>query len=140
MSAYTKQIGGDHYQRYAVQPFEFFDRWKVPWGEAYSMKYIMRHRWKNGEQDLQKAFHCLDLIIDKHQEHAIESTRLYQNDDFFKAYTDYYQIMRNAGLPQPECNAVMYILHWINGGDVHNLFWAQLEILDILERPDAEKK
>lgn len=133
MSAYNTQVGGNHYQRFAVQPFEFFDRWKIPAGESYAIKYLVRHRWKNGEQDIRKALHCLNMIKEKQAEHSIQSTSLYQNSAFENACTDYYQVLRAGGMTQIECDAVMYILRWIQGGDGANISWAQLNILDILQ-------
>lgn len=58
------QIGGDHYKSYKIQPVEFIHANEIPFLEANVIKYIMRHKDKNGIEDLQKAKHYIDLLID----------------------------------------------------------------------------
>lgn len=64
MSANDKQIGGDHYKTLAIQPSEFIYRNKLGWHEGNAVKYITRHRIKGGRQDLEKAIHYLQLLLD----------------------------------------------------------------------------
>ena len=59
--ALQTQVGGDHYSKTKIQPIEFVmaNRWDAC---AFSiLKYVSRHRDKNGLQDLQKARHFVDL-------------------------------------------------------------------------------
>ena len=58
------QIGGGHYSKYAIQPTEFIHKNKVPFIEGNIIKYVMRHRDKNGIEDLKKAKHYIDLLIE----------------------------------------------------------------------------
>ena len=62
--ATSTQVDGAHYKEYAIQPYEFFHKNKVPHGEACVIKYVLRHRSKNGLKDLEKAKHYIDLIIE----------------------------------------------------------------------------
>ena len=64
MSALERQEGGEHYKRFKIQPIEFIHANNVPYCEANIIKYICRHRDKNGLQDLLKARHYIDLIIE----------------------------------------------------------------------------
>ena len=57
------QIGGNHYKDYTIQPVEFIHANNVPFLEGNIIKYIMRHKKKNGVQDLEKAKHYLELLI-----------------------------------------------------------------------------
>lgn len=57
-----KQIGGDHYKRFAIQPIEFCMMNKLNQCEAEAIKYICRHRFKGGVQDIEKAIHYLELL------------------------------------------------------------------------------
>jgi hypothetical protein len=57
------QISGSHYKKYAIQPVQFFYENNVPFIEGAIIKYVMRHRDKNGKQDLEKAKHMIDLLI-----------------------------------------------------------------------------
>jgi hypothetical protein len=72
MSALEKQIGGNHYKDYTIQPIEFIHANKVPFLEANVIKYIMRYKTKNGLQDLEKAKHYLEILIQL--EYGKEST------------------------------------------------------------------
>lgn len=57
------QIGGGHYKDMVIQPAEFNQRNKIPFLEGCVIKRMCRHRGKNGLEDLQKAKHEIDLII-----------------------------------------------------------------------------
>ena len=59
------QIGGDHYKQMKIQPIEFIYENQIPYMEANVIKYICRHKYKNGLQDLEKAKHYIDLLIEK---------------------------------------------------------------------------
>lgn len=64
MSAHDKQIGGDHYKTLAIQPSEFIAKNRLGWYEGNAVKYIVRHRIKGGKQDIQKAIHYLELLLE----------------------------------------------------------------------------
>ncbi len=64
-SALTKQAGGDHYKGVAIQPIEFILANNIPWCEANAIKYIWRHRKKNGKEDILKAIHYLQILLEK---------------------------------------------------------------------------
>ena len=57
------QVGGDHYKIYKIQPTEFIHTNNIPFIEGNIIKYIVRHRDKNGVEDLKKAKHYIDLLI-----------------------------------------------------------------------------
>jgi len=59
------QIGGGHYKDYTIQPIEFFIANQTPYAEAAIIKYILRYKDKNGIEDLEKAKHLIDIIIEK---------------------------------------------------------------------------
>ena len=63
-SALHSQIGGNHYKQYAIQPIEFFIRNNVPAAESYVIKYALRHRNKGGAEDLRKAIHILEVLLE----------------------------------------------------------------------------
>jgi len=58
------QIGGDHYRTMAIQPADFIMANKLGWAEGCAIAYITRWREKGGLQDLRKAIHTLELLID----------------------------------------------------------------------------
>ena len=65
MSAYNKQIGGKHYLKYKVQPSKFVTENKLLYPEGSVIKYIIRHQDKGGKEDLEKAKHMIDMIIER---------------------------------------------------------------------------
>ena len=65
MSAYKKQIGGNHYSKFKVQPSKFINDNKLLFAEGNAIKYICRHAHKGGKQDLLKAKHYIDMIIER---------------------------------------------------------------------------
>jgi len=64
MSAIKEQEGGDHYKNLAVQPVEYIHRNKIGFIEGNVIKYVTRWASKNGVEDLKKARHFLDLLIE----------------------------------------------------------------------------
>jgi hypothetical protein len=62
-SPQDRQVGGDHYQIYKIQPTEFIHTNSIPFIEGNIIKYVMRHKNKNGVEDLKKARHYIDLLI-----------------------------------------------------------------------------
>lgn len=65
MSANDKQVGGGHYKKGGE---EHWDRQYRLFGPGYfvgcSTKYIERYREKNGKEDLLKAIHFLEKLIE----------------------------------------------------------------------------
>ena len=60
----THQIGGTHYTKLAIQPWEVIERNQMGFFDGNALKYIMRFRSKGGVQDLEKALHYLDKLIE----------------------------------------------------------------------------
>lgn len=57
------QVGGDHYKSMAIQPMEYSMANKLDACQHTIIKYVTRFRDKGGIQDLEKAKHCIDLLI-----------------------------------------------------------------------------
>ena len=65
MSTYDKQIGGTHYKKMKIQPSKFVIENKLLFPEGNVIKYICRHPYKGGKEDLEKAKHFIDMIIER---------------------------------------------------------------------------
>lgn len=63
-TALDRQVGGNHYKDQPIQHVEFCQRNKIPWCESAAIKYIIRHRKKNGKEDIKKAIHYLELLLE----------------------------------------------------------------------------
>ena len=64
MSALTKQIGGGHYKDMAIQPAVFVHANRIPYLEGSVIYYVTRWRDKGGVEDLRKAIHTIELLIE----------------------------------------------------------------------------
>lgn len=64
MSALDVQVGGSHYKSLPIQPVEFINKNKIPYLEGCAIKYLCRHRDKGKAEDLKKARHYIDLILE----------------------------------------------------------------------------
>jgi hypothetical protein len=62
--ALREQIGGDHYSKLAIQPVEYINANKLTYLQGNVIKYVTRYKDKNGVEDLQKAKHYIDLLIE----------------------------------------------------------------------------
>ena len=58
-----RQEGGDHYQL-PIQPIEYIYKNKLGYMEGNVIKYVTRHESKNGAEDLRKAIHYLEMLIE----------------------------------------------------------------------------
>jgi hypothetical protein len=64
MSALDVQTGGSHYKDLKIQPVEYTHANGLGFCEGSVIKYITRWRAKNGIEDLKKARHFIDLLIE----------------------------------------------------------------------------
>lgn len=66
-SAFDTQEGGSHYSSKpdGYQPFQISKALDLNPVEHTVLKYLLRHRDKNGKVDLLKAKHCLDILIEQ---------------------------------------------------------------------------
>jgi len=62
---YDTQVGGSHYKDMKIQPSEFINKNELQFAEGNAIKYICRHGSKGRLQDLEKAKHYIDMIIER---------------------------------------------------------------------------
>lgn len=66
----ASQVGGDHYHRLgAFQPWNVLQAWLTPeeyrgWQKGVAIVYLARERQKGGDQDIAKAAHHLDKLLE----------------------------------------------------------------------------
>lgn len=63
-SAWRKQEGGSHYKNLKIQPMQYALENKLDYAQANAVKYVTRHANKNGKEDLLKAIHNIELMIE----------------------------------------------------------------------------
>ena len=68
ISALNKQTGGTHYKDMVIQPAEYAEQNGLSLLEGNVVKYISRWKKKGKPlEDLTKAKHCIDLLIEIHK-------------------------------------------------------------------------
>lgn len=60
----ARQVGGSHYKDFKIQPVEFIVANDIGFLEGNAIKYLCRWQTKNGLEDLQKAIHYIEMIIE----------------------------------------------------------------------------
>ena len=66
MQANDKQIGGAHYKRYGdLQPWDVVLKWNLGYLEGTALKYIARWKDKGGIDDIKKAIHFLEKLVEE---------------------------------------------------------------------------
>ena len=63
-SPLSTQIGGDHYTKLAIQPMQYSMKNGLDPLQHTIIKYVTRFRDKAGIEDLEKAKHCIDMLIE----------------------------------------------------------------------------
>lgn len=63
------QVGGDHYRALSLQPWDAMEAWMsreefIGHLRCCALKYQIRYRDKGGVEDLKKARHYLDKLIE----------------------------------------------------------------------------
>lgn len=64
--ANAQQIGGSHYAVKAIQPWDFIIANNLGYLEGNIVKYVSRWKDKGGIEDLKKAQHYLQKLIETH--------------------------------------------------------------------------
>ena len=63
-TALDVQIGGTHYSSKAIQPVQFIHANDIGFCEGNVIKYVSRWKDKGGLEDLKKARHYIDLLLE----------------------------------------------------------------------------
>jgi len=64
MKATDTQEGGTHYKDMAIQPIQFIHANNLDFLQGNVIKYVTRHKAKNGAADIRKALHYCQLILE----------------------------------------------------------------------------
>ena len=65
MKTLERQESGEHYLKFQIQPAEFINSNTLPFAEGNVVKYVCRHKHKGGRDDIKKAIHYLEMIIER---------------------------------------------------------------------------
>jgi hypothetical protein len=126
MDANERQIGGSHYRKGgANQHWDFVEDNGLGYLEGCATKYVTRWRFKNGLQDLEKALHYLDKLIETHRtRHRLP--RGHANADGICAFAE------ANSLNDVECRVVATLSTWNCPEDLNR---ARRLIHDMIDAP-----
>ena len=68
----SEQVGGSHYKTMKIQPLEYALQNDLGICEHAVIKYVSRYKVKGGIQDLEKARHYIDILIEQANEGSYE--------------------------------------------------------------------
>ena len=63
METSKTQIGGSHYTTKKIQPIDYILENNLDYCSGNVVKYITRHKDKNGAEDIRKAIHYCRFIL-----------------------------------------------------------------------------
>lgn len=64
MSSSNNEVGGNHYKKLKISPVEYIRANNLDFFEGNVVKYVSRHRYKNGEEDIIKCVDYLRMILE----------------------------------------------------------------------------
>lgn len=67
MKAKDRQVGGNHYEGLTIQPTDYIHQNGMGFIAGNIVKYVTRYKFKNGLEDLKKAQHYLNQLIEYEQ-------------------------------------------------------------------------
>lgn len=59
----NNQVGGVHYEKMTIQPVDYIFSNSLDFFQGNVVKYISRHKTKNGAEDVLKAIHYCKMIL-----------------------------------------------------------------------------
>jgi hypothetical protein len=64
MSANDMQVGGVHYKQFEYETWDVIRDWGLGYFDGNAVKYLSRWRHKGGVDDLRKAKHYIEKLIE----------------------------------------------------------------------------
>jgi hypothetical protein len=65
MSANETQVGGNHYKQFKYETWDVILDWGLGYLDGNAVKYLSRWRHKGGVDDLRKAKHYIEKLIEQ---------------------------------------------------------------------------
>ena len=58
-----RQVGGSHYKKFVIQPYEFISKNNLSFFQGNVVKYVCRYQRKGGAEDIKKIMHYCQLEL-----------------------------------------------------------------------------
>ena len=59
----SRQVGGSHYKKMKIQPYEFIAKNDLSFFQGNVVKYVCRYQRKGGAEDIKKIMHYCQLEL-----------------------------------------------------------------------------
>lgn len=80
VKANDKQVAGSHYKS-AIEPWDAIEEWGLGYLDGSAVKYLARWRKKNGVEDIMKAIHFLEKLVEVENDRLQHSHNKVRTDD-----------------------------------------------------------
>jgi len=77
--ANAKQYGGNHYKNKKIEPWDYITANNIGYLDGTAIKYLSRWKEKNGIEDLRKAIHFIEKLIEVEMAAVIENSKLHDD-------------------------------------------------------------
>lgn len=107
------QVGGDHYSKYKIQPVECIQHLGFDFLRGNILKYLVRFQDKNGIEDLRKAKHYVELLLNK----------MDKDIEYFHTFVDQFKdnpYQLEMCFLMPHYGTIKDLVHMLNG-DIERL-------------------
>ena len=121
MSALDYQVGGGHYKDRAIQPVQYWKSNLLGGCESSIVKYVTRWREKGGIQDIKKARHFLELILEDEAYLKLHAAQRRAFPLWTAVGIPCYDYSDQNGLPMAETAIIAHLDPWIRFGDASSL-------------------
>jgi hypothetical protein len=127
-TANERQVGGSHYQSTTgIQHWDLAVAFELPYLAGQITKYVTRAHRKNGIQDLEKAMHFMDKLIETEAAKSAE-------DDYIDP-PDIWKFGRDQGLADQQTEVIMLIIMFERTGQPDLLHMAKAGLARIMDLP-----
>lgn len=117
-NALDHQVGGNHYSKYKIQPVECIQHLGLDFLRGNILKYLVRFQDKNGLEDIKKAKHYAEMLLEE----------IRKNAEYFNEFVDQFK-------DNPLRDEMWLVLP---GGD--RIQWLITRLNGIIERMEVEQK
>ena len=69
------QVWWNYYTKHKIQPWDIIEEYNLDFFEWNVLKYLLRYKDKNGVEDLKKAKHYLEKVIDRYKKELSETVK-----------------------------------------------------------------
>lgn len=109
-----RQVGGSHYKTGSIEHWDLVSRYDVGYLEGNATKYVCRSRNKNGRQDLEKAEHYMDKLIELVRDGEMTiPPRGYASDEAVREFSGF------QNLTSDEASFVRMLCQWQTLMELH---------------------